>query len=266
MTDLRAIVVAVDYDELALTLPYNRHHFLEVMVVTAPGDKAIQVADANRARVFVTDLFYANGAKFNKWRALEAGWDVFGRHGWCCHLDADVFWPKEAQLPQLEVGTLYGPLRRMMPLMAKPTEPFRLPPEDEWHNFPIHNNVHEWAGYSQIFHADDPHLGKPPWHEVDYTHAGAADSWFQARWGPADGNWQPGQRQPGACKMRLPFEVLHVGEAGANWFGRSTARLDGTQHPESVARRSRNRAIWNQRRARRNRGEDPYQDEKIQGG
>ncbi len=219
---MRAVLVAVDFaDILAVTLPYNRHHFDEVMVVTTPTDTAVhEVADQSNARVFTTNAFYDDDAVFNKWKALEQGLDVFGRNGWLCLMDADVLWPK--QLPEFErsIGTLYTPRRRMMKEIVLP-----IPSEQKWLDYPQHPQQVEWAGYSQIFHCDDPHLGASPWHETNWRHAGGADSFFQFKW-------------PNDCKVRPPFEVLHLGEAGRNWCGRAVDYLDGTT-PEGASDKKR---------------------------
>lgn len=230
---MRAILVSVDYtDLLAVTLPYNRHHFDQVVIVTSQADypHVLPVARQHGADVFSTDSFYKDGATFNKWRALEEGLDWMGRTGWLCIMDADVLWPKsicwysdggdlftraktvvhaDDGYCRLVSGQLCSPLRRMFPDLTQ-----RIPQENEWKDYPVHRNVAEWAGYSQIFHASDPVLGSPPWHETNWKHAGGADSFFQAKWDPKN-------------KIRPPFEVLHLGPAGENWCGRSTAYLGG---------------------------------------
>src|SRR5580692_269178 len=92
---MKAILVSVDYaDILAVTLPYNRHHFDEVYVVTTPGSEDGRVAKQLGAEVWGTTAFYDDGAVFNKWKALEEALDVMGRDGWLCVMDADVLWPK----------------------------------------------------------------------------------------------------------------------------------------------------------------------------
>jgi hypothetical protein len=235
-------MVCVDYaDLLAITLPYNRHHFSEVVVVTTESDvETRHLAKKYLCRTFPTDVFYRDGAIFNKWRALEEGLDWMGRHGWLCVMDADVLWPKHARM-QLGQGLLHGPYRRMFPDLTLP-----IPPEDEWRRWPVHTNVREWAGYTQIFHADDPKLGPPPWHEVDWKHAGGADSFFQQKW-------------PTMLKVRLSWDVLHLGPAGVNWCGRASPLVDGTTPEGSVEKMEKVRAFV---RARQ-RGPYCYDHEKI---
>lgn len=236
---IRAIIVSVDYaDLLSITLPYNRHHFSEVMVVTSYNDEdTVRVAQENAAHIYQTNAFYTDGAVFNKFRALEEGLDVFGRYGWMCIMDADVLWPKHIDWnwPNLEIcnwnphikiwdgtiglqeGNLYTPLRRMC------EDVVHVPHEPYWKSYPLHPQQVEWAGYTQIFHAEDPHLPPAPWHQTNWKHAGGADSFFQQLW-------------PTSCKLRPPFECLHLGRAGVNWAGRVTPFTDGSQHPDATSR------------------------------
>lgn len=203
---LRAAMVCVDYaDYLAITLPYNRHHFDEVLVVTTHEDSNTQrLARKHGCGIYCTDAFYRQGAVFNKWLALEEGLDRYGRYGWMCLMDADVLWPKEAKLPALEIGCLYSPLRHMLEGDAQTP----IPPEHSWQNIHVHGNINEWAGYTQIFHDNDHHLPQDRfhWHETNWRHGGGADSFFQFRW-------------PSECKKRLPWNVLHLGPHGTNWCG-----------------------------------------------
>lgn len=237
---MRAILVAVDYtDLLAVTLPYNRHHFDEVMVVTDPktswGEQFQQIISGNRANTYITDSFYRGGADFNKWLALEEGLDRFGREGWICLMDADILWPKKLPKMDLSIGSLYTPLCRIKPDFSPPLPP----PEADWGRFNLRPNQKEWAGYSQIFHADDPHLPTPPWHQINWRHAGGADSFFQRNW-PAD------------CKIRPPFEALHLGPHGRNWAGRVTDYLNGSVDPKADGRRrSLNRYMQVRRKTKR---------------
>lgn len=237
MINLRAIMVCVDYaDLLAVTLPLNRHHFSEVCIVTSHGDKETQrIASEYRCSLHLTETFYAKGAAFNKWAALEEALDVFGRMGWLCIMDADVVWPIKAPLSP-KIGELWTPLRRMAPWPIN-----YLPSETTWHLYALHRNTTEWAGYSQIFHAEDPHLPKAPWHEIDWTHAGGADSLFQRHW-------------PMNQKRRPDWECLHLGEPGQNWYGRATPMADGSVPTDAMEKRGKIAQIWEGRRAIRKAG------------
>ncbi len=249
MTGLRAALVSVDYSDcLQITLPYNRHHFSSMLVVTSPQDYKTQaLALGNGCAVHVTDAFYKDGAHFNKWLALEEGLTAFGRNhyeGWWCLMDADVLWPKWVSTSPtegvlwryLQPGYLYGPLRRMCPVI--PQDASHIPPESTWGRYPVHRNLTEWAGYTQIFHSSDPVLGQPPWHQTDWLHAGGADSFFQAKW-------------DSSRKVRLPFEVLHLGHPGTNWCGRVSSYADGTIPEQASTKASALQAYMRERRSRR---------------
>lgn len=217
MIELRAVIVCVDYyDYLKLTLPWNQHHFKEMMIVTSREDlKTLEVGLSFGARVFRTDSFYDDGAEFNKWKALEEGLDRFGRYGWICLMDADVCWPQIVSDHILRSGNIYSPYRRMCPHTKK------IPEESSWKKYPRHrySRPHELSGYTQIFHAEDPNLGNPPWHEINWRHAGGADTFFQAKW-------------PAQNRIRPDWEVLHLGVAG-QWTGRTEQFLDGT-YPKNI--------------------------------
>jgi hypothetical protein len=227
---------------LKITLPYNMHHFDDVMVITSKADVETRLFafEGLDCAIHITDAFYEDGAYFNKWRALEEGLDNFGRHGWLCLLDADILIPKKVPEFNIERGTLYTPLRRMYPsLTGVPQEPY-------WPQYPVHRNVAEFAGYCQVFHAEDPVLGPAPWHDINWKHAGGADSFFQQKWHHFN-------------KVRPPFEVLHIGEPTTNWFGRATQYSDGSLPQQSEARLEKLRETFQIRRLNRN-----YNHEKIQ--
>lgn len=327
---MRAILVSVDYaDILAYTLPWNRQHFTDVLVVTSKSEKddiTVRIADSQDCTVYRTDTFYARGAKFNKWGALEEALDLWGRkpmvpisrseHArsfqrldyvgqeqpldhWLCLMDADILWPRDlvigqstnlltfnskisAQATLVKKGQLCTPLRRMFvpdgrmyfhksenlaPIhvmgnlegtgispdqMIGCTRPF--PPEELWRQNQIHRNITEWAGYSQIFHLEDPMLPPPPWHDTEWVHAGGADSFFQMRW-------------PTHLKVRPFWECLHIGDAGMNWMGRQSHYLDGRQNPLHAQRHNEIMAMWRERRRRereyRGNQEEIFRVEKL---
>lgn len=208
----RGLVVCVDYaDLLEITLPRNLHHFSELVVVTHPEDRATRelVERYPPARYYLTDAFYRHGAKFNKGLALEEGFDALGREGWILVWDADTLFPENWPEITWRVGWLYGARRRILENPADFAEGL------DWSRLPPGRDL-VWAGYFQLFHADDPHLRRRPWYDVTFSHAGGCDGYFQRHW-------------PVSCKCWLPFEVLHLGPRDCNWFGRVTPRRDGTR-------------------------------------
>lgn len=198
---MRAVIISVGYAQtLSSTLPWNRHHFDECMIVTTPGDDSIAVAEANDCATHQTTSFYDDGAYFAKYKAMEEALDVFGRHGRMAIIDADIAWPKVIPDFEYKSGCLYTPRRRMCPVVCNP-----ILPEEAWSTFPVRDEE-EFAGYTQIFWADDPVLTETPWHQTNWIHAGGGDSFFQQKWSPAN-------------KVRPPFDVLHMGPCGKNWCG-----------------------------------------------
>lgn len=240
MIELRAVIVCVDcHDYLEHTLPWNRRHFEDTLIVTSLSDrKTYQLGLGWGADVYRTDAFYANGAIFNKWLALEEGLEYFGRFGWLALVDADTCWPRQIPL-DFEIGNLYSPYRRMY---SNPP----IPNPDWWEKYPRHrySKPKEFSGYTMIFHAHDQHLGKPPWHETNWKHAGGADTFFQRKW-------------PAQNRIRPNWEVLHLGEPG-QWTGRTAPFLNGSM-PENVAgKRETLRQFMTGRRKYRN-----YDHEKL---
>lgn len=215
---MKAILTCVDYgDILAQTLPYNRHHFDRVVIVTTPADEETQqVAKQCDCELHVTADFYKNSASFNKWIPLEQGLDLLGRDGLICIMDADIAWPKKIPQINYQRETLYSPRRYLF-------TPLHIPPESEWDKLPIHPVAHLYTGYTQIFHGEDKALGAPPWH-MFHENAGGPDSLFQKKY---------------TKKQRMPFKVLHLGPTETNWGGRITPRADGTEVPGAEYRRSR---------------------------
>lgn len=272
---MRAILICVDFaDMLAITLPYNRGHFSDVMVVTTSEDLLTkEVARKHNCSIYETNSFYYKGAAFAKWRALEEGLSVFGRHcidpldNWLMLLDVDILLPKylkvhtyedrvEYETPTSiftqEMNQLCSPLRHMMIDLPIPFTKESIPREELWSRYAIHKNVNEHAGYSQIFNTYDKHLPKtPPWHEVDYIHAGIADSIFQSRW-------------PVEMKVRPNWSCLHIGLPGINWLGRSSDYLDGTKNPDKQRLEGEILEIWRERRKRERSGHpDRFGHERI---
>jgi hypothetical protein len=219
---VNGVVVSVEFEDLlALTLWYNHHHFEQVLVVSSPGDVGTRaVAERyDNARLFTTDAFYRNGAYFNKGAAIELALRVLGNCGWILLWDADILMPKEMKL-EVEPGYLYSPHRRLV------KDPRVWTIKDDWTRYPMIGDC-EFAGYFQLFHTDDPVLKQRPWYPTGWNNASGCDTEFQNKW-PAD------------HKIRLPFEVLHLGSISGNWCGRCSSKIGGWElDPVVVSQRAR---------------------------
>lgn len=217
-----AVTVSVDYgDILSVTLPMNQVMFDRIIVVTTKRDEeTIDVCKEHGVECLVTNVFYENGAAFNKGAAIERAFEFAGRQGWFCHVDADVILPDSAAVAvdSLIPGNLYTPERYIATDM-------RIALRDDFEHVSWDDNFslrvgEEFAGYCQYFHSSDPAIRDLPWYPTNWKHAGGSDSEFWKKW-------------PKSNRLRPPFRVLHLGEDGVNWAGRVTRRLDGTDPPDA---------------------------------
>jgi hypothetical protein len=222
MVPIKGICVSVQFgDLLSLTLHKNARHLTDCLVVTHPDDKETQavVSRVPSARCFCTDVFYRGGARFNKGWGMELGLDVLGRDGWIAIWDADTLFPDAIVLPPggLDPETLYTAPRRIL------DDPRQYREGMDWKRLPLSRDM-SFAGYFQLFSASASVLaGGGYFYDPTFQHAGGCDGYFESRW-------------PANRKVRLPFEVLHLGPRDANWFGRTTARVDGEPVPEAEER------------------------------
>jgi hypothetical protein len=216
---MRAFIVSAEFgDFLGVTLPYNRHHFDEVTVITSRRDRyTIARAEENNADVFLTECWWDCGAMFDKWKALEKCLDAKGTHGPLCLMDADILWPKNIGNFKPKMNHLYTPHRRILKNHLGP-----IPPEKEWKDLPRAWPDEEFVGYTQVFYGEDIHVAEKPWFHglyETYGTAGFADVYFQARW-------------PHHKKFRPPWEVLHLGLPMENWCGRTSQAMTGKWFPK----------------------------------
>lgn len=89
---LQAVTVSVNYaDFLEVVVQENKKNFDKWIIVTDTKDVATkEVCDRHGLECVQTDLFYANGAKFNKWAGLNEGLDRVDKDSWCLIIDGDV--------------------------------------------------------------------------------------------------------------------------------------------------------------------------------
>ncbi len=238
---MKAILISVDYgDILAITLKRNARLFDEILVVSTERDKetAEVVASVPNARLHTTDAFYRKDCPFNKGAAMEEGFDILGRDGWICIIDADILFPSDFswKCVSLEANCLHTPRRCILEDLSTYYESL------DWTNMKVHPDI-EHAGYCQIFNASAPVLDVRPWYPTNWVHAGGSDSEFNQLWSRRNKIW-------------LPFSVLHLGPVDTNWCGRVAPRADGTVHEDADQRLEqlnyyfRGRMDWRERSKR----------------
>jgi hypothetical protein len=140
---------------------------------------------------------------------------------------------------------LYSPPRLIL------EDPRRWSPTIDWNLLASPTRDDIFAGYFHLFNAADPVLVDKPWYDVQYTHCGGGDYYFQARW----------LREHRS--RELGFRVLHLGPRDVNWFGRVTPRLDGAPLPPGVDERRAIMQKYAVSQGWRNGGKKTYFPEKI---
>lgn len=223
---LHGLTVCVDYAEfLAVGIARWMSGLASLTVVTTPHDLATaDVALQHGANVFETDLFSADGAAFNKGRAMEAArvWAedmvVHQEPSWRLFVDADVVPPVDwaTRLGALEPGVLYGCLRYDA-----------TPAALEDHGQPKCPHDVPGVGYFQLFHSADPVVQVTPLLDTHWTHGGNYDNRFMDLW-----------RARGIRVRAVPFRVAHIGER-ENWFGRGNRAAFEAMQAERRARGGR---------------------------
>lgn len=100
------------------TLPFNKKRVDNVVVVTTPTDFATHaVCRENEVEYIETDLFYKDGADFNKGLALNEAFKKLKYNDWVLHLDADTLLTGAyspiltAENKDLDIEKLYGCMR-----------------------------------------------------------------------------------------------------------------------------------------------------------
>ena len=234
---LEGVIVSVGYDDfLAHTLVSNRSQFDRLIVVTSKSDTATKkLCEHLNVECLQTDIFYEDGAVFNKGKGINAGLDKLSRKGWVIHLDADIYLPPMTRniLERIDLDPefIYGVDRMMCPTY------------EAWQNFvsnprPIHEGwiyVHptifpmgvriaeymntgwEPIGFFQMWNPNGSNVHKYP---DEHGEADRTDVQFCKKW--------PRNRRaliPEIITIHLDSEDLDLKEMGKNWKGRKTKKF-----------------------------------------
>lgn len=234
--NIRGITVSVNYSDL-LAVGLDRWHqgLNDLLVVTSTSDQATQDL-CRKAGIdcHVTDVFFANGAKFNKGAALSEA--IIAKNwrkdaDWMLVFDADMVpptnWRDVVEAAKPQVGKLYGAPRFALPEKTPLAE--CLPTKGS--SMPL-----SWViGFFSLFNSKDPRVPKDPMFETHWTHAGNFDTTFSWLWG---GQNIQERRQ---LQEMIPLPLVHLGQQRQHWLGRGKGQelhdlLGQRQHFHDVAR------------------------------
>lgn len=214
---IEGITVCVNFDDLfALSIERWANALDHIIVVTDTTDERIGdlVAPYQNITLYRTDIFYKNGAMFNKGAAVEESLDMAYLRDWVLFFDGDIVPPEdlrqriEQENPQC--GTLYNAPRYQCNNLDLLNHAIR-----NWDMMKLFRiDDREFPGYFQLFHSKDANVQQRPLLETNWKSAASYDSVFQWKW-------------DGEHKHRFNFPLIHCGPHGTNWCGRAIERWDG---------------------------------------
>lgn len=242
MKYLEAVTVCVNYgDILRVTMPFNKPLFNNWIIVTTPEDTETQdVCRYYNVPYIATNVFYEDGADFNKAKGINEGLKKLTKVDWMLHIDADIILPANfrqiCKEDQLQKDAIYGIDRvnvngneDLFKLLINKNSQIRqwtyLDPDLKFDpGFRLHNlnagyNV---IGFFQLFHSSHFDKNNNQWYPINHTSAARTDVGFQQQW--------PLNKRlfyPGIIGYHIETEYA---PKGINWNGRKTKRLADQDH------------------------------------
>lgn len=232
---LEGLIICVNYsDFLAHTLPHNKQHFDNLVVVTDTKDENTKwLCEYYNVMCIQTDIFYKDGNKFNKGAAINYAMQKLSRKGWVLHLDSDIYLPPLTRSIlnnlKLDETKIYGADRLMCPNYEQWIDFIDNPKkiQEGWiyvhlDAFPSgvrlaeYHNESGWEplGYFQLWNPNGSGVHNYP------TKHGFADRTdvLQAK------KWPREKREllPEIITIHLDSEGLNTEQMGKNWNGRKT--------------------------------------------
>jgi hypothetical protein len=234
---IESVTVCVDYaDFLAEVLPYNKCNAADyTLIVTDKKCKDVQaVCEWNGVHCISTDIFYANGNKFNKGAGINAGLDVLKNSDWVLHYDSDILFPKHfketfkglVRTGAIQKDWIYSVDRvdipdyeswikfKQNPRIQYTNEVFVEPPRfsmgvrvaKKEDGVPSYIPI----GYCQLWNTKGSNLEKP-YYPPNHQDAGRSDMLMAMKW--------PREKR-GLIPEFFVYHLTSSSEMGINWSGR----------------------------------------------
>lgn len=188
---IHALTVSVDYaDHLSRSLHLWKQAECLIVVSSERDHATRDLCERHGVRCYLTDVFWRNGAKFNKGAAIAEAFGPLRPTDWTLFFDADIEppadWKLQLESTPLDPANIYGARRQQ-------------PDGTVWRDPGI-------CGWFMLAHASHAGMQVRPIVDTHFYHAGNYDSTFVNRWARRNRIW-------------LPFKVTHHGEPGVNWCG-----------------------------------------------
>lgn len=225
---ITACVNTLDYLRITF-LEHNRTEFDRFTIVTDSKDIATQkFCEKEGLNCVVTDSFYLGGRSFDRGLALNYGLASI-RHDaeWICHLDSDVFVPKNwrEKMGQLKPDFFYGARR----VLIETYEDYLDFTNGKKTEADFETPLGIGYGFFQMFHWSSPQIQTVDvknyqlWYPASPRGDCTESDWMMRnKWG----EHAPGDYTKTLGKLEeLPFHVYHLGEHGKNHRGRVTPQF-----------------------------------------
>jgi hypothetical protein len=191
-------------------------HF--IVITDYNDDATYQFCLDNNITVVKTDIFYKNGAVFNKGAAINYGFEKLKYNDWVAFMDADTFVPNDFKekidFKNLNKEFMYGTERVLLKTpddlfnyeMGFADDEFEVPPGFGYGYFLLFN----WQ--SQVIKNCQPGY----WSPHNSPNCQNSDWMFRNMWGDFVGSHA---KWTGKFD-KLPVRVYNLGQHGENHFGR----------------------------------------------
>lgn len=181
---------------LRRTLPVWRETLDSLTIVTTSYDRdSAPFSKRPKLQIWMTNVFTAGGASFNKGAALNIGLDAAKPTDWLLSFDCDIRPPYD--------------LRWQIAMRAQKDCINSAVRYDEAGNQTDRRFLPR--GYFQLWHVSDPHYRREPVFDEHHKHAGRYDTAFYQQW--TQEQWND-----------LGFKLTHLGEKSTHWYGPGTTR------------------------------------------
>jgi len=198
------IITSVNYNDfLILSLENNTKYFENITVVTSNDDIICQnICKSYGVKCITTDVFYEDGFKFNKGKAINIGIESLTNPEFILILDADIIVTNKIELTNLESDTLYTSDRWIC---------YNHFQYEKWkkgetpvNNLPKYERDNGY-GFFQLFNFNNTMESK--WYPSELENSSHPDLKFSSYF---------------PKKQTISVDIIHLGDVKKNWNGRTS--------------------------------------------